>query len=154
VEAATSILKTRRGNGGKLERYGIKIILRSLEIKHALEMNSLDKHCETIMSHVRIKNPSGLGKSQTSLMLVLEPVIVDYVIKLSNIRTPLNQNGAIELATSMIAGLPLEEKVIEWKKAHSTYYKGMPLLGISWYHLFVKCNHDKLSWKKALIRDI
>jgi hypothetical protein len=83
-------------------------------------------------------------------MLELEPVIVDYVIKLSNIGVPLNQDGVIELATSMIVALPLEEKVIEWKKAHSTYYKGMPLLGISWYHLFVKRNHDKLSRRSPL----
>jgi hypothetical protein len=54
----------------------------------------------------------------------------------------------------MIAGQPMEEKAIARKKAHCSYYEGMLLLGISWYHLFIQCNSDKLTRKKALIRDV
>jgi hypothetical protein len=84
-------------------------------------------------------------------MLELEPVLIDYVEKLSKIGMPLKREGVIKLAISIIAGQHMEEKVIAWKKAHCSYYEGMPLLGISWYHLFIQCNSDKLTWKKALI---
>ncbi len=87
-------------------------------------------------------------------MLELELVLVDYVERLSEIRMPLNREGVIELEISMIASKPMEEKVIAWKKAHCSNYEGMPLIGISWYHLCIQRNSDKLTWKKALIRDV
>ncbi len=157
VEAATLIINTRQGEAdGKLVRHGYKQILTSLEVKHGLEENSLHAHRQTISSHIRNKNPSGLGHTQKSPMLELEPVLVGYVERLSDIRMPLNREGVIDLAISMIAGQPMEEKVIawKWKKAHCYFYEGQPLLGISWYHRFIQCNSDKLTQKKALIRDV
>jgi hypothetical protein len=152
VEAATLIINTCQGEAdGKLVRHSYKQILTSLEVKHGLEENSLHAHCQTISSHIRNKNPSRLGKSQISPLLELEPVLVDYVERLSEIGMPLNREGVIKLAILMIAGQPMEEKVIAWKKAHCSYFGGMPLLGISWYHLFIQCNSDKLTWKNCLI---
>jgi hypothetical protein len=133
VEAATLIINTHQGEAdGKLVCHGYKQILTSLEVKHGLEENSLHANCQTISSRIRDKNPSGLGHSQKSLMLELEPVLIDYVERLSEIRMPLNREGVINLAISMIAGQPMEEKVIAWKKAICCVYEGQLLLGISW----------------------
>jgi hypothetical protein len=44
----------------------------------------------------------------------------------------LNKGGVIELATSMIFGLPLEEKVIAWKQKHIRYKDNQALLGDHW----------------------
>jgi hypothetical protein len=152
VEATTLIINTRQGEAdGKLVRHGYKQILTSLEVKHGLEENSLHAHHQTISSRIRNQNPSGLGHLQKSPMLELEPVLVDYVERLSEIGMPLNREGVINLAISMIAGQPMEEKVFAWKKAHCHFYEGQPLLGISWYHCFIQCNSDKLTRNKALI---
>jgi hypothetical protein len=91
---------------------------------------------------------------QTSPTLELEPALVDYVERLSEIGMPLNREGVSKLVISIISGQPIEEKVIPWKKAHCSYYKSMPLLGISWYHHFIQCNSDKLTRKKALIQEV
>jgi hypothetical protein len=105
VEAATLIINTCQGEAdGKLVRHGYKQILTLLEVKHGLEENSLHTHCQTISSRIRNKNPSKLGHLQKSPMLELEPVFVDYVERLSEIRMPLNREGVIDLAISMIAG--------------------------------------------------
>jgi hypothetical protein len=87
-------------------------------------------------------------------MLELEPTLVDYVERLSEIGLPLNREGVIELGISMIASQPMVEKVIAWRKSYCSYYEGMPSPGIKWYHIFIQHNSDKLTWKKALIQDI
>jgi hypothetical protein len=79
---------------------------------------------------------------QTSPIAEIEPLLVDYVVKLSDIGMPLNKGGVIELATSMISGLPLEEKVIMWKQKHIRYKDNQSLLGNHWYNNFMDCNND------------
>jgi hypothetical protein len=64
---------------------------------------------------------------------------------------PLNRGGVIELATSMIAGQPIEEKVMAWKKKHICYNDGQAVLGAKWYNNFMNRNQDRLTRKKALI---
>jgi hypothetical protein len=86
-----------------------------MEIEHDLEVNCLDKHKMILKEHVWRKNPAGLTDLQTSPMEEIELPLVDYVVKLSDIGMPLNKGGVIELATSMISCLPLDEKVIAWK---------------------------------------
>jgi hypothetical protein len=58
-----------------------------------------------LKDHVWRKNPIGLADSQTSPMAEIELLLVDYVVKLSDIGMPLNKGGVIELATAMISGL-------------------------------------------------
>jgi hypothetical protein len=64
---------------------------------------------------------------------------------------PLNKGGVIELATSMISGQPLEEKVIAWKEKHIRYKDDQYLLRDHWYNNFMDCNNHQLFRKKALI---
>jgi hypothetical protein len=42
---------------------------------------------------------------------------------------PLNRNGVIELAMSMIDGHPIEEKIRVWKKKHIFYSDDKAMLG-------------------------
>ena len=113
-----------------------------MEIEHDLEANCLDKHKRMLKEGVWRKNPTGLADLQTSLMAEIEPLLVDYVVKLSDIGMPLNKGGVIELATSMISGLPLEEKVIAWKQKHIRYKDNQSLLGDHWYNNFMDRNND------------
>jgi hypothetical protein len=78
-----------------------------MEIEHDLGANYLNKHKRMLKECVWSKNPAGLADLQTSPMTEIELLLVDYVVKLSDIGMPLNKGGIIELATTMISGLPL-----------------------------------------------
>jgi hypothetical protein len=49
-------------------------------------------------------------------MAPVEPVIVEYCVKLSRIGQPLTREEAVALAISLITGTELENTVIAWKK--------------------------------------
>ena len=70
----------------RLKRNSVKTIYRDLEVENELEEGYFDDHVEAIKSCVyRGKKASGLGNSQTSPLSELEPLLVDYCIKLSEI---------------------------------------------------------------------
>ncbi len=127
-------------------------MLRDLEVKYELDKGFLNAHLATINTRVYCsKNASGLGNSQTSPLAELEPLLVDYCLKLSAIGQPLMKDQVMALVSSMIDNQELEEKVIAWKKKHSQYKEGQPLVGNGWYQRFVNCNQEKLRWTKALV---
>ena len=66
---------------------------------------------------------------QISPTLEIEPLLVDYVVKLFELGMPLNRNGVIELAMSMIDGHQIEEKIRVWKKKHIFYSDNKAMLG-------------------------
>jgi hypothetical protein len=139
----------------RLKRNSVKTIYRDLEVENELEEGYFDDHVEAIKSRVyRGKKASGLGNSQTSPLSELEPLLVDYCIKLSEIGQPLTKTHVMALIASMIDDQELEKKVIAWKKKHSSYKEGQPLVGVGWYRRFVRRNDDKLRRTKALVRDI
>jgi hypothetical protein len=70
-------------------------------------------------------------------MAPVEPVIVEYCVKLSRIGQPLTREEAVALAISLITGTELENTVIAWKKKFSKYKDGDPLLGVSWCRGFI-----------------
>jgi hypothetical protein len=70
------------------------------------------------------KNASGLGNSQTSPLAELEPLLIDYCLKLSAIGQPLTKDQVMALMTSMIDNQELEEKVIAWEKNTANTKKG------------------------------
>jgi hypothetical protein len=70
-------------------------------------------HLATINSCVSCsKNASELGDSQTSPLSELEPLLIDYCQKLSQIGQPLSKDQVMSLVSSMIDNQELEEKVI------------------------------------------
>jgi hypothetical protein len=145
----------RAQNMGRLKHNSFKTILRDLEVENELEEGYFDDHVEAIKSRVyRGKKASGLGNSQTSPLSELEPLLVDYCIKLSEIGQPLTKAHVMALVASMIDDQELEKKVIAWKKKHCSYKEGQPLVGDGWYRRFVRRNDDKLRRTKALVRDI
>ena len=91
---------------------------------------------------------------QTSPLSELEPLLIDYCVKLSDIGQPLTKSNVMALVESMIDDQELEKKVITWKKKHSSYKEGQPLVGNGWYQHFVCRNNDKLRRTKVLVRDV
>ncbi len=152
-EASQQILNAQKK--GKLKCNEVKTMLRDLEVKHELDKGFLDVHSATINTRVYCsKNAFGLGNSQTSPLAELEPLLIDYCLKLSAIGQPLTKDQVMALVSSMIDNQELEEKVIAWKKNHSQYKEGQPLVGYGWYQQFVNRNRDKLRRTKALVQDI
>ncbi len=151
METSDRLIESHKEANGQLKRKVWPSILRQMEMEHGLEANIFDKHKRMLKERVWRKNPTGLADSQTSPMAEIEPLLVEYVVKLSEIGMPLNKGGVIELATSMISGQPLEEKVIAWKRKHICYKDNQPLLGDRWYNNFIDRHNDQLTRKKALI---
>ncbi len=155
VEASTRLIKVQKeATNGILPRNGWSNILRQLEVEYDLDINALNAHNALLKDRGRMKNPIGLGELQKSPMLEIELLLVDYILKLSEIGMPLNRGEVIELTTSMIAGQPIEEKVMAWKKKHIRYNDSQAVLGTKWYNNFMNRDQDRLTRKKALIRDV
>jgi hypothetical protein len=56
---------------------------------------------------------SGLKTS----MLEVEPYLVELIIELTDMRTPIGTSQGLQLANSLIKGTSVEEKVIQWKSS-------------------------------------
>jgi hypothetical protein len=142
VETSYRLIESQKEANGRLHCNVWPSILRQMDIVHDLEANCLDKHIRMLKERVWRKNPTGLADSQTSPMAEIEPLLVDYVVKLSDIGMPLNKGGGHRTGKSMISGLPLEEKVIGWKQKHIRYKDNQSLLGDHWYNNFMDRNND------------
>jgi len=144
-EASQRLLDAQKKSNGRLKRNAIKTIIRDLEVENELDEGYLDEHIATVKTRVyRSGNASGLGNSQTSPLSELEPLLIDYCIKLSEIGQPMTKANVMALVESMIGDQQLEKKVIAWKKKHCSYKEGQPLVGNGWYRRFVRRNDDKL----------
>jgi hypothetical protein len=110
-EASQQILNAQKK--GKLKCNEVKTMLRDLEVKQELDKGFLDAHLATINTRVYYsKNASRLGNSQTSPLAELEPLLVDYCLKLSAIGQPSMKDQVMALVSLMINNHELEEKVI------------------------------------------
>jgi hypothetical protein len=57
-------------------------------------------------------------KGAYSPMLEVEPYLVELIIKLAEMRTPITTSQGLQLANSLIKGTSVEEQVIKWKKKY------------------------------------
>ncbi len=88
---------------GRLKHNAFKTIYRDVEVENELNQGYFDEHVAAIKSRVyRGKNASGLGNSQTSPLSELEPLLVDYCIKLSEIGQPMTKAHVMALVALMI----------------------------------------------------
>jgi hypothetical protein len=86
-------------------------------------------------------------------MLEVEPYLVNIIIKLADMRTPISASQRLQLANSLIKGTSIEKKVIEWKKKYCKAFKigdGNSELGTDYWKRFMKRNNHLIRSKKAL----
>ena len=86
-------------------------------------------------------------------MLEVEPYLVELIIKLADMRTPITTSQGLQLANSLIKGTSVEEKVIEWKKKYCKSFQlgaGKPELGREYWQQFMKRNEHLIRSKRLL----
>ncbi len=93
VETSDPLIELHEEANGQLQHDVWPDILRQMDIEHEVEANYLDKHKRMLKERVWRKNSMGLADLQTSAMTEIEPLLVDYVVKLSEIGMPLNKGG-------------------------------------------------------------
>ena len=100
------------------------------------------------------KNVDGLGNSQTTPMLDVEPILLEFCLQLDRMNQSIDKKTFLLLANSLIRGTQTERKVIDWKHKHLGYDKNATSadLGSRYYYQFLKRHSDQLwsSSPKAL----
>jgi hypothetical protein len=56
-----------------------------------------------------------------SPMLAIEPHLVELVIQLARMRCPINVTSGLQLANSLIAGIPIAKQLVKWKIKHNVH---------------------------------
>ena len=72
----------------------------------------------------RVKRGSTSGHvGQTSPMTVIEPYLVELILQLSNMRTPITASQGIQLANSLVQNTKYQKLILEWKSKNCHAYK-------------------------------
>jgi hypothetical protein len=85
VETSDHLIELQKEANGQPHHNVWPGILRQMEIEYDLDENYLNKHKRMLEECVWSKNPTWLADLQTSAMTEIEPLLVDYAVKLSDI---------------------------------------------------------------------
>jgi hypothetical protein len=117
-----------------------------VEQEYELQAGMLKTH--TILKRVQRNNVSGKSASK------MEPILVEYCLRVARIGQPLTKDQLTGLALSMIEGTTVEDKVNDWKRRFSNFNDTQELLGAGWYCGFINRNRIILNQVSARMKDI
>jgi hypothetical protein len=83
--------------------------------------------------------------------------LVELIIKLADMRTPITTAQGLQLANSIIKGTSIEHKVIDWKQRNCKAFQlgyGKAELGKDYWLNFLKRNNHLIRSKKAVKFDV
>jgi hypothetical protein len=156
-----AVAKSNNENEGKFSVPAgtLTSILRFVEDKHSIGDSTL--RSSTIRNRVLRCNHTGEARQRISPIADVEPLLVEYCIRLSKIGTPLTQSEVRCLAFSLIQGTEYQRDMIVFKsKRHllnvsdGSELSDTDILGTRWYNGFMNRNKDKLKRGRGRIRDI
>ena len=67
----------------------------------------------------RLRPNPGIAQGTVSPMLPIEPYVVDLIIQLAKMQSPINVTTGLRLVNSLIAGTPFETQLQQWKVKHN-----------------------------------
>ena len=141
-----------------------KKIIEETEADFELAPGSLK--LKTIEARVGRNNLTGIAHQRTSPLSTIEPIIVEYCLRLANMGAPLSGDQVICLADSLISGTKIQESLIEFKKKRNLIKRsasgtssgssnsGESVIGTAWYKGFMKRNACKVKSKRGHVKDI
>jgi hypothetical protein len=100
---------------------------------------------------------------QTSPMAVIEPYLIELILQLSNMRTPITANQGLQLATSLVQNTKYQKLIMDWKVKNCHVYKlamksgkekEKIILGLGYWRSFMKQNTHLIRSKKGVKFDI
>lgn len=128
-------------------------VCREAEEHLSLKENSIK--VETMLSRYKRGNVDGRGKGHVSPVEAMEPILVDFCIKLARMGQPLGKEQVLCLANDLIKGTESQERLVEYKKKHtSASSEDSGTLGRRWYENFMKRNKKHIKRVATRTADI
>jgi hypothetical protein len=100
-------------------------------------------------------NLGGQAHQKVSPLACIEPLIVEWCLKMATIGIALNKKNVLELVTELIAGTEASKKLEEFKKKRNlpTRDGETIVVGQRWYESFIKRNKDVLKRGRCKVKD-
>jgi hypothetical protein len=108
----------------------------------------------TIRSRIQRNNVVGINKMRIPVLNNLEPLIVQWCIKMSQIVISLTRENVKAIVNDMITGTSFETQFKEYNKKCKCTKKGNGTIGISWYNRFMSRHKLTLKRGRCKPRDI
>jgi hypothetical protein len=127
-------LKEARKSGKKAVPKGtLDKIVSDLETEAGLSKNSIS--LETVRSRIKRGNPDAKKTYSIFPISDLEPLIVEFCIRLAEIGDPLTKRTVIQLANSLVVDNDYQSRINECKNDRNLLCNGF--LGDAWYRGFM-----------------
>lgn len=135
-------------------------IIKEVEERNNIKAKTIK--LDTIKSRMRRNNTTGFAEQRTSPLAGIEPLIVEYCQRLSEIGAPLTRDQVIHLAYSAIQGTIHYDKLVEFKKKRHLPVPNIDdeevdeesVIGVSWYYGFLERHKDKIRRGKGKVKDV
>jgi hypothetical protein len=156
-EAAEQLAKLYKNKSRKnrLNKGSLEEIIEKSKEKHGVGEDTLILK-ETVRQRVKRGSKSGhIG--QTSPMAQIEPYLVELILQLASMRTPITTSQGLQLANSLISGTRIQNQINDWKRHNCHAYKvasqsgnGNTTLSLGYWSSFLRRNAHLITSKKAV----
>jgi Tc5 transposase DNA-binding domain len=127
-------------------------MIHDATIEFGLNKGSLKK--DSVLARLKRNNISGIAHQKVSPLEELEPLIVEWCIRLARIGQPLNKRDVMELSTELIRGTKYAEKLKAFKKKRNIQGKNETVvLGERWYRQFIKRHGHLIKRRRCKVKD-
>jgi Tc5 transposase DNA-binding domain len=138
--------------GRKISNGTVDSIIESAIAEFNLTPTSISK--QTIYSRVRRNNTAGTQPQKMSPIEEIEPLIVEWCVKLAKMGKPLTRNDVIELASEIIEGTKYTDNLIKFKDKRNIQEDGeRSRLSHGWYRGFMNRHKEALKRRKCKVKD-
>ena len=88
-------------------------IIEDSKLKHGLDDEVVILK-DTVRQRLK-RGSTNRHAGQVTPMAEMEPYLVELILQLAKMRTPITSAQGLELANSLISGTKMEDKLVEWK---------------------------------------
>jgi hypothetical protein len=148
AEKQKAINSNRKVSNGLLQA-----IIVETEKEYNLPLNSIKYG--TVKKRVSRNNLSGACHQSIPPLLQIEPYIVEWCIRLSNMGAALTKDQVINLADSLIKGTSFHDEFVAFKKKRGLFVpKEGIIVGNGWYNGFMERNSAIIHRRQGRVKDM
>jgi hypothetical protein len=137
----------------------LKQIVLQMESERGLPPNTIPLN--TIRNRILRNNVHADVELSLSPLKNVEPILVEYCIRLARIGNALNKDQVISLAEDVIHGTSIANDLAKFKTARKIkdiYHQSIDnqqrvIVGEGWYNNFMKRNKDKIKRQRLKVKD-
>jgi hypothetical protein len=137
----------------------LKQIVQQIENERGLPPNTIP--LSTIRNRILRNNVNADVESSLSPLKNVEPIIVEYCVRLARIGNALNKDQVISLAEDVIHGTSIANDLAKFKSDrkikdiyhHSIDNQQRVIVGEGWYNNFMKRNKYKIKRQRLKVKD-